>query len=69
MHVERIGRHAGLTYDRPAEVSRLIAKVTGTPGAFILLGCMVATKNWLEARQASRQKENVPLPVSSGGCH
>lgn len=39
------------------------------PGAFILLGCMVATKNWLEARQASRQKENVPLPVSSGGCH
>ena len=39
------------------------------PGAFILLGCMVATKNWLEARQASRLKENVPLPVSSGGCH
>ncbi len=39
------------------------------PGAFILLGCMVATKNWLEARQASRQKENIPLPVSSGGCH
>ena len=39
------------------------------PGAFILLGCMVATKNWLEARQASRQKDNVPLPVSSGGCH
>ena len=39
------------------------------PGAFILLGCMVATKNWLEARQASRQKENVPLPVSSVGCH
>ena len=39
------------------------------PGAFILLGCMVATKNWLEARQASRQKENAPLPVSSGGCH
>ena len=39
------------------------------PGAFILLGCMVATKNWLEARQASRQKENGPLPVSSGGCH
>ena len=31
------------------------------PGAFILLGCMIAAKNWLEARRAARQQA-MPLP-------
>ena len=39
------------------------------PGAFILLGCMVAVKNWLDARQARRQGRKAPLPTPSAGCH
>lgn len=39
------------------------------PGAFILLGCLVASKNWLEARQANRQRHAPPAAVSAGGCH
>ena len=39
------------------------------PGAFILLGCLVAWKNWLEARAASRAQTAAPQPVSAGGCH
>ncbi|WP_319239701.1 electron transport complex subunit E [uncultured Propionivibrio sp.] len=39
------------------------------PGAFILLGCLVASKNWLEARQANRQRRTPPAAVSAGGCH
>jgi len=39
------------------------------PGAFILLGCLVAAKNWIEARQASRQHRTPPATVSAGGCH
>ena len=31
------------------------------PGAFILLGCMIAAKNWLEARRVARQQA-MPLP-------
>ena len=40
------------------------------PGAFILLGCMIAWKNWVEARAAKRAgaKRN-PEPVAQGGCH
>ena len=39
------------------------------PGAFILLGCLVAGKNWLEARSAARRKLAPPAPVSTAGCH
>ena len=37
------------------------------PGAFILLGCMIAWKNWIEARAAARQQRATPQPVAAGG--
>ena len=39
------------------------------PGAFILLGCLIAWKNWIDARAAARQQRAVPEPVAAGGCH
>lgn len=39
------------------------------PGAFILLGCMIAWKNWMDARAAQRAKLRPPAPAASGGCH
>ena len=39
------------------------------PGAFILLGCLIAWKNWIEARAAARQRRRTPEPVSAAGCH
>ena len=39
------------------------------PGAFILLGCMIAWKNWMEARAAERNKQKPPAPVATAGCH
>ena len=39
------------------------------PGAFILLGCMIAWKNWVEDRAARRAKLTPPAPVASAGCH
>ncbi|WP_265943875.1 electron transport complex subunit E [Dechloromonas sp. A34] len=39
------------------------------PGAFILLGCMIAWKNWLDARAAERNKQKPPAPVATAGCH
>ena len=39
------------------------------PGAFILLGCMIAWKNWMEARAAKRAKLKPPAPVATAGCH
>ncbi|HJW02078.1 MAG TPA: electron transport complex subunit E [Azospira sp.] len=39
------------------------------PGAFIVLGCMVAWKNWVEARAAEREQRPIPEPVANGGCH
>ena len=32
------------------------------PGAFILLGCMIAWKNWMDARAAERAKRRPPTP-------
>jgi electron transport complex protein RnfE len=32
------------------------------PGAFILLGCLIAWKNWVEARAAARQHRRSPTP-------
>jgi electron transport complex protein RnfE len=39
------------------------------PGAFILLGCMIAWKNWMDARAAERAKLKPPAPVAAAGCH
>ena len=39
------------------------------PGAFILLGCLIAWKNWIEARAAARQLRRPPEPVTAAGCH
>jgi electron transport complex protein RnfE len=39
------------------------------PGAFILLGCMIAWKNWLDARAAERARRKPPAPVAAAGCH
>jgi electron transport complex protein RnfE len=39
------------------------------PGAFILLGFLIAWKNWIEARAAARQQLRTPDPVAAGGCH
>ena len=36
------------------------------PGAFILLGCLIAWKNWLDARAAARQQARAPAPVIAG---
>ena len=39
------------------------------PGAFILLGCLIAWKNWIEARAAARLQRRPPEPVAAGGSH
>ena len=39
------------------------------PGAFILLGCLIAWKNWIEARAAARRKLPFPAPTADAGCH
>ncbi len=39
------------------------------PGAFILLGCLIAWKNWIEARAAARENRRAPEPVAAAGCH
>jgi electron transport complex protein RnfE len=39
------------------------------PGAFILLGCMIAWKNWMDARAAERAKLKPPAPVAMAGSH
>jgi electron transport complex protein RnfE len=39
------------------------------PGAFILLGCMIAWKNWMDARAAERNRRKPPAPVEALGCH
>lgn len=38
------------------------------PGAFIVLGCIIATKNWIDAKNAARALTQA-VPVSTGGCH
>lgn len=34
------------------------------PGAFILLGCMIAWKNWMDARAAEHARRQAPPPVA-----
>ncbi|MFZ2854969.1 MAG: electron transport complex subunit E [Rhodocyclaceae bacterium] len=52
----------------PADYPGLLLAIL-PPGAFILLGCMIAWKNWYEARAALREKRRAPAPLASGGCH
>lgn len=37
------------------------------PGAFILLGCLIAWKNWLDSRAARRARLKPPAPVAAAG--
>jgi Na+-translocating ferredoxin:NAD+ oxidoreductase subunit E len=39
------------------------------PGAFILLGCMIAWKNWMDARAAERNQRKPPLPQPAAATH
>jgi Na+-translocating ferredoxin:NAD+ oxidoreductase subunit E len=39
------------------------------PGAFILLGCMIAWKNWMDARAAERAQRKPPQPAATAGAH
>jgi Na+-translocating ferredoxin:NAD+ oxidoreductase subunit E len=39
------------------------------PGAFIVLGCFVAWRNWVVARAAARENLPIPAPLATGGCH
>lgn len=39
------------------------------PGAFILLGCMIAWKNWMDARAAEKAKRKPPAPAEVFGCN
>lgn len=52
----------------PADYPGLLLAIL-PPGAFILLGCMIAWKNWIEARAAKRQQRPPVEPVAAGGCH
>lgn len=36
------------------------------PGAFILLGCLIAWKNWVEARAVERSQRRLPDPLATG---
>ena len=37
------------------------------PGAFILLGCLIAWKNWMDARAAERARRKPPAALSAAG--
>ena len=37
------------------------------PGAFIVLGCLIAWKNWIEARAAARQQRRAAQPAAAAG--
>lgn len=52
----------------PADYPGLLLAIL-PPGAFILLGVLIAWKNWVEARAAERAKLPAPEPVASAGCH
>ncbi|MBU3667130.1 MAG: electron transport complex subunit E [Rhodocyclaceae bacterium] len=51
----------------PADYPGLLLAVL-PPGAFIVLGCMIAAKNWIDARQAAANL-NQPAPVGAAGSH
>lgn len=51
----------------PADYPGLLLAIL-PPGAFIILGCIIACKNWIDARQSA--KAVLPVtPVAAGGYH
>jgi len=50
----------------PAEYPGLLLAIL-PPGAFIVLGCIIAVKNWIDARQAERALKQAN-PLIAGGC-
>lgn len=52
----------------PAEYPGFLVSIL-PPGAFIVLACLVATKNWYEAKVAERAHRQPPEPLSTAGCH
>jgi electron transport complex protein RnfE len=49
----------------PADYPGLLLAIL-PPGAFILLGCMIAWKNWVEARAAARQEKFAVKVIATG---
>lgn len=49
----------------PADYPGLLLAIL-PPGAFILLGCMIAWKNWIEARAAARQQRRTDTALAAG---
>ena len=52
----------------PADYPGLLLAIL-PPGAFILLGCMIAWKNWLDARAAQRAQRKPPQPQAAAATH
>jgi electron transport complex protein RnfE len=50
----------------PADYPGLLLAIL-PPGAFIVLGCIIAVKNWIDARQAERALKQAN-PLIAGGC-
>lgn len=51
----------------PADYPGLLIMIL-PPGAFIVLGCIIAAKNWIDARHAAANMTTA-APVNAGGCH
>ena len=51
----------------PADYPGLLLAIL-PPGAFIILGCIIAAKNWIDARQAASTALTPPL-VTTGSSH
>ncbi|MBN9423437.1 MAG: electron transport complex subunit RsxE [Candidatus Accumulibacter sp. 66-26] len=49
----------------PADYPGLLLAIL-PPGAFILLGCMIAWKNWIEARAAARRQLRTDTALAAG---
>jgi electron transport complex protein RnfE len=58
----------GHRHDLPAPSHRAVRATTRlpdrhpAPGAFIALGCLIAGRNWIEARKQARARANPPAP-------
>lgn len=50
----------------PADYPGLLLAIL-PPGAFIVLGCIIAVKNWIDARQVERALKQAN-PLIAGGC-
>ena len=48
----------------PADYPGLLLAIL-PPGAFIVLGCMIAAKNWIDARHTARVAQATPVTASS----